>query len=68
MVPALPPVTTPVASTVATARLLLLHVPPGVLLLSAVVSPGHTVSVPVVTGARGLTVIVVVAIQPVGNI
>jgi hypothetical protein len=66
--PAVTPVTTPVADpTVAVAISLLLHVPPpAVLLLSVVTPPSHTVAIPVVM-AIGFTVIKVVALQPVGK-
>jgi len=47
-VPAETPVTTPDASTVAFAVLLLLHVPPATLLAKVVVLPEHTLAVPVI--------------------
>lgn len=52
------PVTTPVLLTVATDVALLLHTPPGAGSLSAVVTVGHTVKVPVIEPAigNGLTV------------
>ena len=46
-VPPATPVTTPELVTVAIVALLLLHVPPVVASLNAVVEPGHTVGVPV---------------------
>ena len=57
------PVTVPVLPTVATAVLLLAHVPPITVLLSAVVLPVHTVAVPLSVPADGaaLTVTTLVA-------
>jgi hypothetical protein len=64
-VPAVTPVTIPVVFTVAIPVARLLHVPPGVVLASAVVPPAHTVAVPVivpaVVAADALTVIALVA-------
>ena len=58
VVPLVIPVTTPDVFTVPTAGVLLLQVPPGVALLSAVVAPVQTVSVPVIGAVTepGLTV------------
>jgi len=64
-VPAVTPVTTPVLPTAATPELLLLHVPPDVVSVSAVVVPVQTVLLPVIALGDGLTVIVVVVKQPV---
>ena len=62
------PVTIPVAEpTVATAGLLLLHVPPGVASVKANVEPMHTTQPDVgqeMGAGNGLTVIVVVTEQP----
>jgi len=56
--PATTPVTTPVADpTVATAVLLLLHVPPTVAHARGVETPTHTVAVPVIAAGVALTVI-----------
>ena len=64
-VPAAMPVTVPVAEpTVAFDVLLLLHVPLPVTSVNAVVSPIHTVPVPVMPEGTELTVIVVAAVQP----
>jgi hypothetical protein len=52
----------PLRFTVATGRLLLLHVPPALALVSVVVDPVHAVVVPVLA-ASGLTVTVAVAEQ-----
>ena len=52
-VPMAMPVTVPAVLTVATAALLLLHVPPVVASLRAVVLPAHVLSVPVM-GRSGL--------------
>jgi hypothetical protein len=60
VVPAVTPVTTPVALTVAVGGLLLLHVPPAVALLKAVVCPTHTDGVPKMGVGGLLTVNVVV--------
>ncbi len=61
-VPAAIPVTTPVSEpTVAVNTSLLLHVPAGVVLLSVVVRPGHTIIVPVIGAGAEFTVTVVVA-------
>lgn len=54
------PVTTPAALTVAIVVGVLLHVPPGVVLVSVVVKPWQTVSLPVIMPAstRGWTVMI----------
>lgn len=63
-VPAEAPLTTPLeAPIVATAGLLLLHVPPVTALLSVVVPPTQIVVVPVIADV-GLTVSVAVEKQP----
>jgi hypothetical protein len=58
------PVTTPAALTVATATLLELHVPPGALSSTCMVSPSHTTLAPVITpgSTSGITVTLVVAV------
>src|ERR1043165_3698376 len=61
--PAATPVTTPVASTVAVAELLLLHTPPLIALANAVVEPTHTDDAPVIDGTEP-TVMLAVAVQP----
>ena len=61
-VPAVAPVTIPVAVTAATAALLLLHVPPAVASDNVVVAPVHTVVVPVIVPAVGVAVTVTVAV------
>jgi hypothetical protein len=53
---------------VATAVLLLLHVPPVVVLLNVVVLPTHTAVMPVIAPGSGLTVIMVEVKQPVPNV
>ena len=63
-VPAVIPVIT-LPAAVATAVLLLLHVPEGVASLSVVVKPAQTAIVPVIDAGNGLTVTGVVMIQPV---
>ena len=68
-VPAATPVTTPVAEfTVATAVVLLLHTPPVVVLLRAVVPPIHAVRVPVTEAGRLFTVATAYALQPVPSV
>jgi hypothetical protein len=66
-VPAVTPLTTPPDVIVATAVLLLLHVPPLVVLLNTVVDAWHTESSPVIPAGAGLTITVVIVWQPVGN-
>jgi hypothetical protein len=57
LVPAATPVATPVlALIVALAVLLLVQVPPLAALLSAVVAPGHTLSVPTIDPSAVFTV------------
>src|ERR1019366_9069008 len=63
-VPGAMPETTPVLPTVATAVLLLLHVPPGVASVSVVVLPAQTVAVPVTDDGNAFTVTVAEAVQP----
>lgn len=61
---ATPPTVPPAALTVPTAALLLVQVPPGVVELSTVVKPVHTVLLPVIAAGRGLTVTTAVRVQP----
>ena len=62
------PVTNPVvALTVATAVLVLLHVPPNVPSVNTEVWPTHIVVVPPIAPGIGLTVTVIVAEQPDGK-
>ena len=61
-------VTTPAASTDATFRLLLAHVPPAVALLIVTALGKHVLAGPVVADGFGLTVAVIVVWQPVGNV
>jgi hypothetical protein len=68
-VPAALPVTTPATlATVATVRLLLLHVPVSGELDSRVVEPTHALGVPLIPTGRGLIVTSLCTRQPVGNI
>jgi hypothetical protein len=63
------PVATPVVVLmVATAVLLLNHVPPAGVLLSVVVSPTHIVGSPVIVVGSGFTVLVTTNEQVVGNV
>jgi hypothetical protein len=48
----------------AIAVLLLLHVPPAVVLVNAVVVPVHTVAEPPIAAGAELTVIAFIALQP----
>ena len=66
--PAATPVTSPAVPTVATAVLLLLHVPPVTVELKVVTDPGQTVAVPVSAGGKALTVTVAVVKQPVESV
>ena len=59
------PVTTPVGDTVAIAVLLLAHVPLPGALLSAVVDPWHTLSVPPGAAGRAFTDITTVVLHAV---
>jgi hypothetical protein len=68
-VPAATPVRKPeVDPMVATAVLELVHMPPGTPSKSVDVLPAHKVVMPVIGVGVGLTVIVVVVKQPVGNV
>jgi len=60
VVPAIIPVTTPLVLTVPTAALELLHVPPVVEVLNAVVVVGHTELVPDIAAGAVSTVAVIV--------
>jgi hypothetical protein len=64
-VPAATPHAVPVElPMVATAVLLLLHVPPAVASLRVVQVPAHMVVVPMIAAGNGLTVATIVAVQP----
>lgn len=63
-VPAVMPVTTPVAFTVATAILLLVQLTPVLVVLNVVVRPTHSDGLPLIAAGNALTVTVVVLIQP----
>ena len=63
------PVTSPVVKpTVATPLLLLAQVPPALELINVTVLLMHTPDGPVIADGKGLTVIVVVLLQPVGKV
>ena len=63
------PLTLPVAEPiVAIVASLLLHEPLEVVSVSVVVNPSHTEVVPPIEAGSGLTVIVVVAAQPVASV
>jgi len=64
LLPETTPVTTPEEFTVAVPVLLLLHVPPVVVSPKAVVAPWHTFVMPVIDAGTGLTVTMVVRVQP----
>jgi hypothetical protein len=61
-VPAATPVTSPVLLTAATAASLLVHTPPGVVLLKAVTAPTHTAISPVMGFTTGVALTVTVAV------
>jgi hypothetical protein len=68
VVPCELPVSTPVPATiVATAVLLLLQVPPGVALVRVTVLPTHTLAGPLIAPGNGLTVSMVLRLQPLGE-
>jgi len=61
------PVTTPLVEfTIAVAVLPLAHTPPGVALDKVVLNVGHTDAIPVTAAGAGLTVTILVAMQPPG--
>ena len=63
------PVTSPLSEpAVPAAGLLLTHTPPGTPSLSVTVLPTHTVDAPSIVVGEVLTVIVLLAVQPVGNV
>ena len=64
LVPDVTPVTTPLAAIVATVVVPLVHVPPAGLPVRAVDDPSHTVSVPNMGLGNGVTVTMVVLLQP----
>jgi hypothetical protein len=66
--PAEIPITVPLASTGAIPDALLYHVPPEMALLSEVLCPWHTCSVPVIAAGNVETVTIVVAWQPVVSV
>jgi hypothetical protein len=69
VVPASIPVTSPVTGpTLAIEVLPLLHPPPVVVLDKVVVSPSHTLVVPVIAAGDKFTVIAFTATQVVGNV
>lgn len=63
-VPLLMPVTTPDASTDAFDGLLLVHVPPGTVLVRVVVEPTHTVLLPLIGPGVAFTVTDLVLLHP----
>jgi hypothetical protein len=68
-IPDATPVTTPEDEpTIAIEVLLLLHAPPGVALLSAVVKPGQTLAVPNIAAGTGLIEICLVEMHPPGSV
>ena len=64
VVPAVPPVTTPVELTLATVVLLLLHIPPVTPSLNVVPKPEHTDVAPDIEPGAAITVNVVAAGVP----
>lgn len=65
LIPAVLPVTTPVAAATEALLLLLVHVPPVVVFVNKVVEPTHIVLLPPITAGNGLIVTMAVAKQPV---
>ena len=65
--PAIKPVTTPSVEPTDAIMPEVLQVPPGVASASVVVLPAHTVAVPVIASASGLTVMGKVTVQPLPN-
>jgi len=69
VVPAIVPLAIPEdGSIVATELLLLLHTPPLNALLNVVIRPVHTDDTPVIAPGVVLTVMPIVAVQPVGKV
>ena len=66
-VPVARPVSTPVLLSMATAGVEWVHVPPGLVSVSVVVNPTHTVSEPPIAAGNGLTVTGRLIKQPVPN-
>src|SRR3954468_10717578 len=66
--PAVSPLTVPAASTDATVGVPVLHEPPGVALVSPVVSPSHTCVEPVMSAGKAFTTMPAVFRQPVGKV
>ena len=66
-VPAVIPFIIPVDPIVATALVLVAHVPPFVTSLNDVANPEQTLAVPEIAFGRAFTVIIEVALQPVGS-
>jgi hypothetical protein len=70
-VPAVTPVivmVSPVEPLIAALLLAALHTPPAVVMVSEVELPTHTFAVPVIVAGNGFTVIIFVAVQPVGKV
>jgi hypothetical protein len=68
-VPGLDPITIPVDGLMnATDGGVLLHTPPGVVLLIGMLAPTHTCDGPTIGAGSGLTVTTVVVEHPVGNV
>jgi hypothetical protein len=68
-VPAVTPVTIPEAAPIVAMLVLpLSHVPPAEASVSVVVRPIHTVAVPPMDAGNGLTVTIVVVVQPLVNV
>jgi hypothetical protein len=64
VVPGTSTVSTPVVVIVATVVTVLLHVPPPVRSVRVVVVPGHRLALPDIIPGSGLTVTIVVTVQP----
>ena len=68
VVPAAIPLTLPLEDPMLALAELLVHTPPATELVSVVVAPTQTVGIPPMTEGAGLTVIIFVTPQPVGNV
>lgn len=68
VVPVATPVTTPLREPTLTCAELQLHQPPGIASVRVVLLPVHTADAPMIAVGKGLTVIIFVALQPVGNV
>jgi len=66
--PGVMPVTPPLSEPMAAVPLLLLHMPPGTVLVRVTVNPTHTFGEPLIAPGEVLTVTCVLLWQPVGDV